>query len=229
MIGILRYPLVMGLFVGANHSIFPLMAMDLFLRPLLDLQLRLLSLGMSVDWGPHGSLIYPSIDYRSNQFRELPFHLNFNPESINNLPMIKKSGWVAVLILLVIGSPLDILARQKSPAGASVFIISPKDGETVKSPFTVRFGIKGMKVAPAGRLQENSGHHHLLIDVKRLPNLKNPIPKDDHHRHFGGGETSTQLTLPPGRHTLRLLLGDLAHIPHNPPVVSKKITITVEK
>ena len=134
----------------------------------------------------------------------------------------------AILLLVVAVSSVG-WAQKKSPAGASVYLISPQDGATVKSPLTVQFGLKGMGVAPAGLFKENTGHHHLLIDVAKLPDLKSPIPKDDHHRHFGGGETETELTLPEGRHTLQLLVGDLAHVPHDPPVISKKITITVQK
>ena len=118
--------------------------------------------------------------------------------------------------------------RQASSQGAEVYLITPQDGETVSNPVTVVFGLKGMGVAPVGTLKENTGHHHLLIDAKKLPSLDQPIPMDDHHKHFGGGQTETSLTLAPGRHTLQLLLGDLTHIPHQPPVVSKKITITVK-
>ena len=93
---------------------------------------------------------------------------------------------------------------------------------------TVRFGLKGMGVAPAGIEKENTGHHHLLIDVAELPTLDEPIPADDNHKHFGGGQTEVTLELPVGSHTLQLLLGDLNHIPHDPPVVSEKVTITVQ-
>lgn len=120
------------------------------------------------------------------------------------------------------------LAATPAPPGASVYFISPQDGDTVSSPFTVRFGLTGMGVAPAGTDKENTGHHHLLIDMDSLPPAGQAIPADDHHKHFGGGQTQTQLDLSPGTHTLQLLLGDMNHIPHEPPVVSEKITITVE-
>jgi hypothetical protein len=126
-------------------------------------------------------------------------------------------------------APAVALERTPSPPGAEVHIISPKDGARVKSPVVVQFGLKGMGVAPAGVKFENSGHHHLLIDTDAPANLAAPLPATDNIRHFGKGQTETSLTLPPGKHTLQLLLGDQNHIPHDPPVISKKITITVEK
>ena len=97
----------------------------------------------------------------------------------------------------------------------------------MSSPVTVRFGLKGMGVAPAGTQKDATGHHHLLIDAP-LPPLDQPVPNDDHHKHFGAGQTETTVTLPPGKHTLQLLLGDFAHIPHDPPVKSPPISITVK-
>ena len=120
-------------------------------------------------------------------------------------------------------------ARTASPPGAEVYIISPKDGATVKSPVLVQFGLKGMGVAPAGVKFENSGHHHLLIDTAAPADMGAPLPATDNVKHFGKGQTETSLTLPPGKHTLQLVLGDQSHIPHDPPVISKKVTITVEK
>ncbi|MBI1374900.1 MAG: DUF4399 domain-containing protein [Phycisphaera sp.] len=117
--------------------------------------------------------------------------------------------------------------RTPSPAGAESYIISPLDGETVGQTFTVRFGLRGMGVAPAGVTVTNTGHHHLLIDTDP-PAVNQPIPNDATHKHFGGGQTETVLTLPPGEHTLQLILGDYVHVPHDPPVISKKITITVK-
>ncbi|TCK02304.1 uncharacterized protein DUF4399 [Marinobacterium mangrovicola] len=112
-----------------------------------------------------------------------------------------------------------------SPEGAEAYIVSPSDGATVPATFTVTFGLKGMGVAPAGTDKENTGHHHLLIDGE-LPPMDAPM--GDQVKHFGGGQTETELTLEPGTHTLQLILGDMAHQPHDPPVVSEKITITVE-
>jgi len=117
--------------------------------------------------------------------------------------------------------------RHPAPKGAKLYFITPVDGATVTSPFVVRFGLEGMGVAPAGVDRAGTGHHHLIIDAP-LPPLDQPVPKDAHHLHFGGGQTETTLDLPPGRHTLQLLLGDSAHVPHSPPVVSKPIHITVQ-
>jgi hypothetical protein len=112
-------------------------------------------------------------------------------------------------------------------ADAEVYFISPQDGDKVSRTFEVRFGLKGMGVAPAGIEMENTGHHHLLIDMDTLPPMDAPLPKSDQVRHFGGGQTETTLSLPPGQHTLQLLLGDYSHVPFNPPVMSEKISITV--
>ena len=119
------------------------------------------------------------------------------------------------------------LARTPAPAGAEAQIISPADGDTVTSPVTVQFGLKGMGVAPAGVDKPNTGHHHLLIDTD-LPDLNAPIPNDANHKHFGGGQTETTIELAPGKHTLQLILGDKLHVAHEPPVMSRKITIEVK-
>ncbi|HKR75474.1 MAG TPA: DUF4399 domain-containing protein [Rhodanobacter sp.] len=120
------------------------------------------------------------------------------------------------------------LPATKAPADAGVYFISPQDGATVPATFTVRFGLKGMGVAPAGVARESTGHHHLLIDAKQLPAAGQPIPNDAQHRHFGGGQTEATLTLPPGTHTLQLELGDASHVPFDPPLVSKRITVHVQ-
>ncbi len=119
------------------------------------------------------------------------------------------------------------LPRTASAAGAEVYIQSPADGSQVRSPFLVRFGLRGMGVAPAGITNANTGHHHLLIDVAELPPDNLPLPQTDQVRHFGAGQTEVELSLPPGQHTLQLVLGDALHIPHDPPLRSAKITITV--
>lgn len=125
-------------------------------------------------------------------------------------------------------SPAAALPRTAAPENALVYFLSPANGATVTSPFTIRFGLRGMGVAPAGVTNANTGHHHLLVDVETLPPDHLPIPNDANHRHFGLGQTETELTLPPGEHTLQLVLGDALHIPHQPPVRSEKITITVQ-
>jgi hypothetical protein len=131
------------------------------------------------------------------------------------------------VIAAVMMSIAGAASATDSAKGAKVYIISPADGATVSSPFKVQFGLSGMGVAPAGVEKENTGHHHLIIDAP-LPPADEPIPNDEHHKHFGGGQTETMLTLPPGKHTLQLLLADWQHVPHNPPVYSKQITITVK-
>ena len=118
--------------------------------------------------------------------------------------------------------------RTPSPGGAEVYIISPKDGAVVNGAFKVQFGLKGMGVAPAGVDVPDTGHHHLLIDVKDQPDMNAPLPTTDNIRHFGKGQTETELNLTPGKHTLQLLVGDKSHVPLNPVVESQKITITVK-
>jgi hypothetical protein len=120
-----------------------------------------------------------------------------------------------------------VMPRTASPEGASVFFISPADGDTVTNPVGIEFGIEGMNVVKAGDNQPDSGHHHLLIDTD-LPDFGLPIPADEHHIHFGDGSTSTEITLEPGTHTLRMILGDHLHIPHDSPIMSDPITITVK-
>lgn len=116
--------------------------------------------------------------------------------------------------------------KTTSTPGALVYFIQPMNNAIVKSPVTVKFGLCGMGVAPAGIEKPGTGHHHVIID-EVLPLLDENIPADDNHIHFGGGQTETTITLMPGKHTLQLLLGDQNHLPHNPPVVSEVITITV--
>lgn len=120
------------------------------------------------------------------------------------------------------------LPRSERPEGARLYFISPQDGETLRSPVVVRFGLEGMGVAPAGVEHAKTGHHHLIVDAP-LPPADLPIPNDANHRHFGGGQTQVELELSPGEHTLQLLLGDHLHIPHEPPVASERIRITVER
>lgn len=135
---------------------------------------------------------------------------------------------LALLAVFVAASLAPAVAQTPSPEGAKVYFINLKDGAEVDSPFLVQLGLSGMGVAPAGVEKPNTGHHHLLIDATLTPEqLKEPIPADDNHRHFGGGQTEAMVTLPKGQHTLQLVLGDWSHIPHAPPVMSEPITITV--
>lgn len=123
--------------------------------------------------------------------------------------------------------PQTVTADLSTPSaeGAEAYIVSPKDGETVKSPVKVIFGLKGMGVAPAGIELENTGHHHLLVDQETLPPAG--VPMGNPPLHFGKGQTETMVELEAGTHTLQLILGNHLHVPHNPPVTSQKITITV--
>lgn len=135
---------------------------------------------------------------------------------------------VAAGILLAGGAFADG-HRIPAPEGARAYIISPVDGSTVSNPVTVVFGLEGMGVAPAGTEKENTGHHHLLINTD--PNaldLDSGLPATDQIVHFGGGQTQVTKELPAGTHTLQLLLGDWSHVPHNPPVMSEVVTITVK-
>jgi hypothetical protein len=133
-----------------------------------------------------------------------------------------------LLLLLLLVSSLAVAETQRtpSPQGASVYIISPTDGETLPTTFTVIFGLRGMGVAPAGIEKENTGHHHLMVDGELMPAMDQPLSQEI--KHFGGGQTEAELTLSPGKHTLQLILGDKAHIPHEPPVLSDPISITVK-
>ena len=136
----------------------------------------------------------------------------------------------AVTAALVLAATV-VSAQDRTPAapGAEVYIISPKDGAKVSGPFVVQFGLKGMGIAPAGIKFDNTGHHHLLIDTAVPADAGAPLPSSEKVVHFGKGQTETTLTLPPGKHTLQLVLGDYSHVPHNPPVVSKKVTVEVTK
>jgi Domain of unknown function (DUF4399) len=136
---------------------------------------------------------------------------------------------LALLAVFAAAGFTPVAAQTPSPAGAKAYFINLKDGDTVSSPFLVQFGLSGMGVAPAGVEKPNTGHHHLLIDAAALTEdqMKEPLPMDDNHKHFGGGQTETMVTLPEGKHTIQLLLGDWTHIPHVPPVMSEPITITV--
>ena len=116
--------------------------------------------------------------------------------------------------------------RVKAPANVYLYIGWPNNGETVQGRFKVWFGLRNFGVAPAGVKKDNTGHHHLIVDAD-LPPMDEPIPNNKNYLHFGKGQTETYLELPPGKHTLQLLMGDQDHIPHDPPIMSKKITITV--
>ena len=122
----------------------------------------------------------------------------------------------------------DASTRKAAPTDARVYFVGLKNGDEIPSRATLLFGVEKMGVAPAGIDSPNTGHHHLLIDTK-MPALDKPIPSDFNHLHFGAGQTEATLTLSPGKHTLQLLFADTEHVPHNPPVMSQPITVTVKK
>jgi Domain of unknown function (DUF4399) len=134
---------------------------------------------------------------------------------------------VVLMSTALLAVPSRLFAATPSPPGATEYIISPRGGQKVKSPFRVQFGLKGMGVTHAGDEFKNSGHHHLLIDVTEKLDPDSAIPMDKQHMHFGAGQTETILDLPKGVHTLQLVLGDANHVPFSPSVQSRKIRITV--
>ena len=113
-----------------------------------------------------------------------------------------------------------------SVSGTKVYFINLKDGQIVKSPFLVQFGLTGeMGIAPAMADWPDTGHHHLIINAPP-PNENKAISKKQLHLHKG--QTEITIKLPPGKHTLQAVLGDYSHIPHDPPIMSEVITVTVE-
>lgn len=114
-----------------------------------------------------------------------------------------------------------------APKDALLYFIWPHNGAIIKGGFWCRFGLRNMGITHAGDTYKNSGHHHLLVDVNEPLNVNEPIPQDKNHLHFGAGQTEARIELPPGKHTLQLVLGDAKHYPFDPPVVSQKITVTI--
>ena len=142
---------------------------------------------------------------------------------------------LSAAVTCMMSGPVWAGGETASNPDAQAYFANLEDGATVSSPVTVVFGLKGMGVAPAGTEKEMTGHHHLLIDRPPLgegeggaDELSNGLPSDEHHMHFGGGQTETTLDLSPGEHTLQLVLGDYGHVPHATPIISEVITITVE-
>jgi hypothetical protein len=133
----------------------------------------------------------------------------------------------SALVVSTMVLPCPARAQTPAPPDAVVYIITPRDGQRVRSPVTVRFGLRNMGVTRAGDATPNMGHHHLLVNVTEPFDENEPLPTDRRHLHFGAGQTETQLDLPPGKHTLQLVLGDAEHRPFKPVVASKKVTVTV--
>ena len=131
-------------------------------------------------------------------------------------------------MIVTVSTPKLAAGYEKvaSSPGSKLYFINLKNGDSVGSPVLVQFGLSGMGVAPAGIEKAGTGHHHLLIDVESI-DVNDPIPNSDQLRHFGVGQTEVTLPMTPGKHTLQLLLADQNHIPHHPPVMSERITITV--
>jgi len=137
---------------------------------------------------------------------------------------------IALALAMTLSTVTLAAGETPAPADAKVYFINIKDGDTVTSPVTIRFGLSGMGVAPAGTEVENTGHHHLIIDEAFEGDaLKEAIPVDEHHMHFGKGQTEATVTLSKGKHTLQLVLGDWSHVPHKPPVMSDRVTVNVEE
>ena len=126
-------------------------------------------------------------------------------------------------ILFIIST---IFATFSISANPKVYFINLEDGDRVESPFLIQFGLSGMGIAPAGTDRSNTGHHHLLINVDDI-DLSKPIPSSSNHIHFGGGQTESLVDLMPGDYSMQLVLGDMTHTPHNPPIISQRVNITV--
>ena len=149
-----------------------------------------------------------------------------NTHATKGLPM--RGGLLVGLVMFGVAAVNAADLRSPAPDDAEVYFIEPLDEATVTETFTVKFGLTGMGVAPAGIDMEGTGHHHLLIDVAMLPDMTMPLPASAQIVHFGKGQTETEVTLPPGVHSLQLVLGNYLHIPHDLPVLSDRITVTVE-
>lgn len=144
----------------------------------------------------------------------------------NSVPAIFRGIAAAALLSAMATGTISAAERSPAPKNAKVYIIWPGDGRTVRGAFWLRMGAKNVGLAPAGVQYPNTGHHHLIID-KQLPAMDEEIPNDKNHLHFGSGQSEVRIELPPGKHTLQLLFADHNHVPHNLPVISKKITIYV--
>ncbi|MEO0421869.1 MAG: DUF4399 domain-containing protein [Pseudomonadota bacterium] len=146
----------------------------------------------------------------------------------------ERSKWLALSLGVMLLGAGPVLAEdaaplmREAPADAEVYFLEPADHAVVPPSFKVVFGLRNMGVAPAGTDRPNTGHHHLLIDSPEGLDFTQPLPATDQVRHFGGGQTEAVIELPPGKHTLQLVMGNFVHIPHATPVVSNTITVTVE-
>ncbi|MFQ5346774.1 MAG: DUF4399 domain-containing protein [Rhodothalassiaceae bacterium] len=138
-------------------------------------------------------------------------------------------GFLALLLTGMATLTTRATAAEAEDATPRAYIVNLADGQHVTSPFKVIFGLSHFGVAPAGVERPKTGHHHLLIDTRLSESeYKAPIPSDAQHRHFGGGQTEVVLDLPPGPHTLQLVLGDANHVPFDPSIESEVIHIHVD-
>jgi Domain of unknown function (DUF4399) len=153
-------------------------------------------------------------------------HVPHDPPIASDRIRIVVQGEAASAALQSPAKPAGSSERKASPPDAAVYFVYPQDGAVIYPTSTIRFGLAGMGVAPAGTQKANTGHHHLLVDVP-TPDLNVPIPNTPQHLHFGAGQTEMKLTLPPGEHVLQLILGDENHLPHDPPVASDRIKVLV--
>lgn len=136
---------------------------------------------------------------------------------------------ILLAVIISLASALAYAGDTPSVPGSKVYFINLKNGNAVSSPLLVQFGLSGMGIAPAGVQKPKTGHHHLLIDTElSKEQMEYALPSDENHIHFGGGQTEALLKLEPGKHTLQLVLGDWSHVPHDPPVMSERITIYVQ-
>ncbi len=143
--------------------------------------------------------------------------------------MLKPFLTLTLAAAIGVTAPAVIAGETPAPESARVYFVNLADGDIVQSPVFIQFGLSGMGVAPAGVEQENTGHHHLLINAKiEGEDLDYAVPSDEQHVHFGKGQTEAAIELPAGSHTLQLMLGDWSHVPHDKPVMSERITVTVE-
>jgi Domain of unknown function (DUF4399) len=143
-------------------------------------------------------------------------------------PMMRRRGLLlAALLAPVLTASAALADPTPAPEHVRLYLIWPQDGAKIKGTFWCRFGLRNMGIAPAGVKRPDTGHHHLFVDVTEPLDPGAPIPSNKHHLHFGAGQTEAQLDLPPGPHTLQLVLGDSEHVPFNPPIVSRIIHITI--
>ena len=148
--------------------------------------------------------------------------------------MIKRS-FLALVLSFGVASVPSLAGQTPSPPGAKAYFANVKDGDTITGDTIIKFGLDGMTVVEAGKDVPNSGHFHIFIDVPKLAEgetakseLDQNIVKDDHHIHYGKGQTEAKLTLSPGKHKIQLVLADKDHIPHSPAIVSEQITVIVK-